>query len=208
MYYLSLKVKEIQGNEEFNLIISPLSSSSVFNMIEYIVNDSSKIINEEVRLREVVPTFLGLNDVKWQPPASIYDDPNLELHNDLNGDIPLQLFDTLMENIENKSRRITETDETVNDWSDMVNDEVVNEEEAPGNDKEIILVDINKYALPKLDDIECSICGKEYQSSMHLRKHFLKHNVNENKPHFCKMCDEWITDLDSIETHLQKHKER
>ena len=214
MYNFNINIKGIASKEEYCLLFPNLSSShslrilrSVF--IELFPNQDP----QERSMHDLIVNMLGLNNIAWEPPAKVYQDQPAQ--DVLAGDIPLHLFDKVMQtvsvtDIETKQGNTAVLSEIVAlDWkADTIEEHEKTDKDFPEVDTKIVKVDISKFILPRGSDAECSVCGKKFPSGVYLRRHFFNHSHSKEKPHYCRICDQWIVDKNQFQNHQAFHKKR
>ena len=227
MYVININIKECLGAEEYCLLLPTLSSASVVSFVKAVLSlvftnipKKEDIIKdgcaEKETLKDLMNDVLGLNNVSWQPPQSVYDNMPEEpvARPVISGDIPLQLFDKVMQRLE-KAPADDLSDKYLPPIHDIVELDSVAErtlgDENPffqEVEHKIRKVDLSKYDLPKAADVVCPVCGKVFLSAVYLRRHFFNHTNTKEKPNYCRACDEWISDKRLFEKHQNYHKER
>ena len=100
-YNLNISIQSLDGKDTFDLIIPSLSSTLTQNLVKVLVNPTTETEDEAISFCEYLNEALGLNNVRWQPPASFM--PGAEKKRidiaDL-GDIPLQYFGDVMNKLD------------------------------------------------------------------------------------------------------------
>ena len=221
MYNLNINIKQIAGKEEYCLILPTLASSSAVCIVKSIfIELFPNASPDENNMSDLIVNMLGLNKTQWLPPQSVYETKFSHRQDkpDVSGDIPLHLFDKVMQKYENTEpqHRDSRTEqensvlpaEIIPCEVEMVETSEEKEDISREVDNKIVKVDISKYSLPKAADIVCAVCGKTFPSSVYLRRHFLNHSDSKDKPHYCRTCDEWISEKNIFEIHQNLHKER
>jgi len=216
MDVLNIRIKQTSGKEEYCLLLPTLSSSSIASILKSLLSVVfSSVSTEQNTVDDVLIHHLGLNNVSWEPPQ--YVDKKVEVLTpkpDITGDIPLQLFDKVMQNLEKSpSFHVAERQEANSDTPNLAlncgseavesNTTIVQEKQS-----KIRKVDLFQYDFPKVADVICPVCGKTFLSAVNLRRHFLNHATFKRRPYYCRTCDEWISDEKLFEKHRYEHQER
>ena len=217
MDVLNIKIKQADAKEEYCLLLPTLSSSSIVSILKSIFSVVfSRVSAEQNTLKDVLIHNLGLNNVKWEPPQCVYKETQTFTPKpDITGDIPLQLFDKVMQTLEKSpSSHAGERLEENSDSPDFV---LSCETQTVGSNPTLIQenhsnkvrkVDIFQYDFPKAGDVICPVCGITILTAVNLRRHFLNHAIIKKKPYYCSSCDEWMSELKLFENHRYQHQER
>ena len=191
MFNLHLKICHSSDSETHELIIPAVSSFTLQQMIVTLL-DNSNIHNDGFNLQTFLNSHLGLDKISWEP----FKAKKVNL-TDL-GDIPLNMFGTVMDTIDSTGELI--------DTLDLDIDKIVNTDPEPSNDER------TKYHGPFIEDIspdketeDVIQCAISQSSSEEKHENKINTNSEKRKPFVCEHCKKGFHRKHHLKTHVLIH---
>ena len=183
-YIITLNIKCLEKALNYDLIVPFIPERSIKELLMIATNIEG--VPEDSSLQDFMSYHLGLDKVAWQPPKPTYQYETKSINICDLGDIPLNMFRTVIQSLENKEVPSADIQKKSDKFEQSVFEQL--EQNVVTNETS------HKYI--------CDSCHKIFKKKHHLESHLLIHS--HTKPYTCQYCDKSFRQSGHLKLHIDE----